>query len=105
MSSRRTAYAILAGYLAALALAVEQARALCTQCWDRVAACESSGRWSLATGNGYYGGLQFDPPTWRAYGGARYAPLAHQASRYQQMLVASRAPLSSWPVCGSRYWG
>ena len=38
--------------------------------WDRIAACESGGNWATNTGNGYYGGLQFNLGTWQAYGGS-----------------------------------
>ena len=41
------------------------------------------------TGNGYSGGLQFSPSTWTAYGGGQFAPMAWQASREQQIVVAS----------------
>src|SRR5438445_10057974 len=44
--------------------------------WDAVAQCESGGNWSINTGNGYYGGLQFSASTWLAYGGGAYAPRA-----------------------------
>jgi hypothetical protein len=37
--------------------------------WDKLAKCESGGNWKINTGNGYYGGLQFSPRTWRAFGG------------------------------------
>ncbi|WP_316519973.1 transglycosylase family protein [Kitasatospora brasiliensis] len=73
--------------------------------WDRVAACESSGNWRINTGNGYYGGLQFDQPTWRENGGLGYAPRADLASREEQIAVAEqladRRGLSPWPVCGA----
>ena len=36
--------------------------------WDAVAKCESGGNWSINTGNGYYGGLQFSLSSWRAVG-------------------------------------
>ncbi|MFJ9409205.1 transglycosylase family protein [Streptomyces sp. NPDC101393] len=72
--------------------------------WQRVAACESSGRWHINTGNGYHGGLQFDVRTWRAYGGHRYAARADLASKPQQIEIAERVVqargLSAWPVCG-----
>ncbi len=58
--------------------------------WDRIAQCESSGNWHLNTGNGYYGGLQFDAPSWRANGGADFAPRADLASRAEQITVANR---------------
>ncbi|MFH9349943.1 transglycosylase family protein [Kitasatospora sp. NPDC017646] len=74
--------------------------------WERVAACESSGDWHINSGNGYYGGLQFDQPTWRENGGLAYAPRPDLASREQQITVAQhladRRGLSPWPVCGSR---
>src|SRR5674476_313070 len=49
--------------------------------WDRIAHCESGGNWAINTGNGYYGGLQFDSQTWSANGGGQYAPRADLASR------------------------
>ncbi|GGV21036.1 hypothetical protein GCM10010260_71650 [Streptomyces filipinensis] len=74
--------------------------------WNKVAACESSGDWSINTGNGYYGGLQFTQSTWEAYGGARYAPRADLASRGQQIAVAERVldgqGPGAWPVCSVR---
>jgi hypothetical protein len=72
--------------------------------WDGVAACESGGDWSINTGNGYYGGLQFDSGTWLSNGGGAYAPRADLASRDQQIAVANRIYASRgsspWPVCG-----
>ncbi|QIK71413.1 DUF348 domain-containing protein [Propioniciclava coleopterorum] len=58
--------------------------------WDRIAKCESTNRWNINTGNGYYGGLQFDLPTWRSVGGTDFAAYPHQASREQQITVANR---------------
>jgi resuscitation-promoting factor RpfB len=73
--------------------------------WDAVAACESGGDWSINTGNGFYGGLQFTESTWDAYGGAAYAPRADLASRDAQIAVAERVYQSqgagAWPVCGA----
>lgn len=70
--------------------------------WDRIAACESGGNWSINTGNGYYGGLQFTQQTWAGAGGLAYAPRADLATRDQQIAVASNLALRNWPVCGSR---
>lgn len=71
--------------------------------WDRIAQCESGGNWSINTGNGYYGGLQFSASTWRAFGGGQYAPYAHQATRAQQIEVAKRTQAAqgwgAWPSC------
>ncbi|MFF5898078.1 transglycosylase family protein [Streptomyces argenteolus] len=72
--------------------------------WDRIAECESNGRWDINTGNGYHGGLQFAPSTWRAYGGGQYAPRADLATRSEQIAVGERVArsqgLSAWPTCG-----
>ncbi len=74
--------------------------------WDRVAMCEASGNWSINTGNGYYGGLQFSASTWRAFGGATYAPYAHQATKAQQIAIARRTLYTqgpgAWPVCSKK---
>jgi resuscitation-promoting factor RpfA len=74
--------------------------------WDRVAQCESGGNWSINTGNGFSGGLQFTPSTWRAFGGGAYAPMAHRASRAQQIVVAERVLAGqgwgAWPVCSRK---
>ncbi|MGX7677980.1 transglycosylase family protein [Jatrophihabitans sp. DSM 45814] len=73
--------------------------------WDAVAACESGGNWSINTGNGFYGGLQFDSGTWLANGGGAYAPRADLATREQQIAVATTLynarGSSPWPVCGA----
>ncbi|MGO1385931.1 MAG: resuscitation-promoting factor [Arachnia sp.] len=58
--------------------------------WDRIATCESGNNWSINTGNGYYGGLQFNAATWRSVNGQDFAALPHQASREQQITVANR---------------
>jgi resuscitation-promoting factor RpfB len=73
--------------------------------WDAVAACESGGNWHDNTGNGFYGGLQFDSGTWLANGGGKYAQRADLASREQQIDIATKVydarGSSPWPVCGS----
>jgi len=58
--------------------------------WDRIAQCESGGRWSINTGNGYYGGLQFDYSTWLSVNGDDFASRADRASRAEQITVANR---------------
>jgi hypothetical protein len=72
--------------------------------WDAIAACESGGNWSINTGNGYSGGLQFHPATWNGHGGQQYAPYAYQATREQQIAVAERVlvtqGIGAWPTCG-----
>ncbi|MBO0918103.1 LysM peptidoglycan-binding domain-containing protein [Streptomyces laculatispora] len=58
--------------------------------WDAVAQCESGGNWSINTGNGYYGGLQFSQSSWAAAGGTQYAARADLASKSQQITVAEK---------------
>ncbi|MGW3952814.1 transglycosylase family protein [Streptomyces sp. NPDC004752] len=74
--------------------------------WNKVAACESSGDWSINSGNGYYGGLQFTQSTWAAYGGTAYAPRADLATRAQQIAVAEQVldgqGPGAWPTCSTR---
>lgn len=71
--------------------------------WDAIAQCESGGNWSINTGNGYYGGLQFSASTWRANGGTGSASTA---SRAEQIRVAENVlktqGIGAWPVCGKR---
>ncbi|MDC2954094.1 transglycosylase family protein [Streptomyces gilvifuscus] len=71
--------------------------------WNKVAACESSGNWSINTGNGFYGGLQFTQSTWEAYGGRAYAHRADLATKDQQIAVAEKVldgqGPRAWPVC------
>jgi resuscitation-promoting factor RpfB len=71
--------------------------------WDALAGCESGGNWAINTGNGYYGGLQFNLGTWQAYGGSG---LPSQNSREAQIAVAERLRAAtggygSWPHCAS----
>jgi hypothetical protein len=73
--------------------------------WDRLAQCESGGDWRANTGNGFYGGLQIWPRTWRAAGGLRYAPRPDQATRAQQIAVAQeireRQGWQAWGGCAA----
>ncbi len=75
--------------------------------WGCVAECESSGRWHVNTGNGFYGGLQFWHPTWVEHGGLKYARRADLATRQQQITVAEDVLRTqgwgAWPVCSKRY--
>lgn len=74
--------------------------------WDTLAQCESGGDWSINTGNGYQGGLQFSPSTWAAYGGTQFAPTANLATREQQIAIAEKTQASqgwgAWPACTAK---
>ena len=72
--------------------------------WDRLAQCESGGNWAINTGNGYYGGLQFNLGTWQAYGGTG---LPSSASRETQIAIATKLRDASggygaWPGCAAK---
>ena len=71
--------------------------------WDRLAECESGGNWSINTGNGYYGGLQFSLQTWRAYGGSG---MPHENSREGQIAIAEKVQAGqgwgAWPSCSRK---
>ncbi|MFF4253385.1 transglycosylase family protein [Streptomyces sp. NPDC001663] len=75
--------------------------------WGCMAECESGGRWDANTGNGFYGGLQFGLPTWKAYGGLKYATRPDLATREEQIAVAKEVLAAqgwqAWPVCAERY--
>ena len=74
--------------------------------WDELAQCEATGDWSINTGNGFSGGLQFTPSTWAAFGGTEYAPAAHMATREQQIAVAEKVQAAqgwgAWPACTAK---
>ncbi|WP_413101622.1 transglycosylase family protein [Streptomyces sp. Inha503] len=106
--SKATRIAALTGLagaaVAAPLIGATSASAATTSQWDQVAQCESGGNWSINTGNGYFGGLQFSSSTWAAYGGTAYAPTADKASKAQQIQIAEKVLGSqgkgAWPVCG-----
>ncbi|WEH40144.1 LysM peptidoglycan-binding domain-containing protein [Streptomyces sp. NBC_01218] len=91
-SSKAVRMATLAGVAgAAIALPLmgaTNASAASVATWDAVAQCESGGNWSINTGNGYYGGLQFSQSSWAAAGGTKYAPRADLATKEQQIATA-----------------
>ncbi|QKW07026.1 LysM peptidoglycan-binding domain-containing protein [Streptomyces sp. NA04227] len=90
--------------VAAPLVATGSASAATASEWDKVAQCESGGNWSINTGNGYYGGLQFSSSTWAGYGGTQYASRADLATKEQQIAVAEKVLAGqgkgAWPSCG-----
>ena len=100
----RTATTLAGGALVATGMLATGTAANAASGWDDVAACESGGDWSINTGNGYYGGLQFSQSSWEAAGGTQYAPRADLASKSQQIataevLLSMQGP-GAWPTCG-----
>ena len=84
------------------ALTAGPADAASQRTWDRLAACESGGRWHIATGNGFYGGLQFTLGSWQAAGGSGYP---HEASTAEQIhrgeILQGMQGWGAWPVCAA----
>ncbi|WP_422745089.1 transglycosylase family protein [Mycobacterium sp. WMMD1722] len=74
--------------------------------WDALAQCEAGGNWAINTGNGYFGGVQFDQNTWERQGGLRYAARADLATREEQIAIAevtrARQGWGAWPTCSGR---
>lgn len=74
--------------------------------WDQLAQCESGGNWSINTGNGFTGGLQFVDSTWLGLGGGVYAPQAYLATREQQIAIAEKVLAAqgwgAWPACTAK---
>ncbi|MGW8380251.1 transglycosylase family protein [Streptomyces sp. ODS28] len=105
-TARIAAVTGLAGASVAIPLmSATGAQAASVDTWDKVAQCESGGNWSINTGNGYYGGLQFSQSSWAAAGGTQYAPRADQASKSQQIataekLLAKQGP-GAWGCAGA----
>ncbi|HEX5568396.1 MAG TPA: transglycosylase family protein [Streptomyces sp.] len=87
-------------------LGATAAHAVPEEIWNKVAACESSGKWNINTGNGFYGGLQFKQSTWQKFGGAVYASRADLATKDEQIAVAEKVldgqGPGAWPVCSDR---
>ena len=101
---RKLVLSLLAAFVLALpVLTGPAAEAATTRTWNRMAHCESTSRWHVNTGNGYYGGLQISPRTWRAFGGKKFAQLPHRATKREQIRVAERIKRNqgwgAWPHC------
>ncbi|MEU3554579.1 transglycosylase family protein [Streptomyces fragilis] len=104
-AKRAFAVAGLAGAVVAAPLITAGTASAATESeWDAVAQCESGGDWSINTGNGFYGGLQFTNQTWAGFGGTQYAAQANQATKAQQIEIAEKVLAEqgpgAWPHCG-----
>ncbi|MGO1286252.1 MAG: transglycosylase family protein [Brachybacterium sp.] len=100
----RTAVTLAGGAVVATGMLATGTAANAAGGWDEVAQCEAGGDWSINTGNGYYGGLQFSQSSWEAAGGLQYAERADLASKSQQIaagenLLEMQGP-GAWPNCG-----
>lgn len=100
-TGRIAAATVIAGAMALFA--APPASAADAGVWDRIAQCESGGRWDINTGNGFHGGLQFSPTTWTGFGGGAFAPVAYKATKAQQIAIAVKVQAvqgwGAWPVC------
>jgi LysM repeat protein len=81
----------------------EQTTATDAGVWDRLAQCESNGDWSANTGNGFYGGLQFEQASWEWVGGSG---MPHEASKEEQInraeILLERQGWDAWPACSDQ---
>lgn len=98
----RSAAALAIGGAAAASFSVP-ANAAPVEAWDALAQCESGGNWSINTGNGFYGGLQFTQSSWNAAGGTG-SP--QNASKAEQIRVAENLlqmqGWGAWPACAAK---
>src|SRR5690606_16522568 len=113
-SSRRVGHqvgkaAAVTGVAAAVPLvgmASAPAQAASVDTWERLAQCESGGNWSINTGNGFYGGLQFTASTWKGFGGGQYADRADHATKSEQIAIAEKVldgqGWGAWPACSAK---
>ena len=103
-SIRRTAVALALGGLSVGALAVPSANAADLATWEKLAQCESGGNWSINTGNGFYGGLQFTQQSWNGVG---MSGSPHTASKDMQIEAGERLLAlqgwGAWPACTAKY--
>ncbi|MFW0121573.1 transglycosylase family protein [Rothia sp. CCM 9419] len=99
----RSAAALAVSGVAAASFAVAPAQAAPLEAWEALSQCESGGNWSINTGNGFYGGLQFTQSSWNAAGGSG-AP--HYASKAEQIRVAENLlqmqGWGAWPACAAK---
>ena len=93
---------LAAAALAGASVAAAAPAANASGVWDQLAQCESGGDWSINTGNGYFGGLQFSQQSWEAVGGSG-SP--HQASKQEQIHRAEQLHAiqgwGAWPACSA----
>ncbi len=102
-SIRRTAVALAIGGVAAATMSMPAANAVDGATWDALAQCESGGNWSINTGNGFYGGLQFTQQSWNGVG---MSGSPATASRAQQIEAGERLLAiqgwGAWPACSAK---
>ncbi|UYM04881.1 transglycosylase family protein [Solicola gregarius] len=100
VSSTLAVGALVAGTMAVTTTTADAAK---NRTWNRLAQCESGGRWHI--NSTYDGGLQFSPSTWRGYGGGKFAPYAYKAKRWEQIAIAQRVlrgqGWGAWPACSA----
>lgn len=102
-SIRRTAAALAIGGAVAATMSMPAANAVDGATWDALAQCESGGNWSINTGNGFYGGLQFTQQSWNGVG---MSGSPATASRAQQIEAGERLLAiqgwGAWPACSAK---
>ena len=102
-SIRRTAAALAIGGVAAATMSMPAANAVDGATWDALAQCESGGNWSINTGNGFYGGLQFTQQSWNGVGMSGSPATATRAQQIEagERLLAIQG-WGAWPACSAK---
>ena len=102
-SIRRTAAALAIGGVAAATMSMPSANAVDGATWDALAQCESGGNWSINTGNGFYGGLQFTQQSWNGVGMSGSPATATRAQQIEagERLLAIQG-WGAWPACSAK---
>ena len=100
---RRTAAALAVGGAVAATMSVPAANAADSATWDALAQCESGGNWSINTGNGFYGGLQFTQQSWNGVGMSGSPATATRAQQIEagERLLAIQG-WGAWPACSAK---
>lgn len=102
-SIRRTAAALAIGGAVAATMSMPAANAVDGATWDALAQCESGGNWSINTGNGFYGGLQFTQQSWNGVGMSGSPATATRAQQIEagERLLAIQG-WGAWPACSAK---
>lgn len=102
-SIRRTAAALAIGGAVAATMSMPAANAADGATWDALAQCESGGNWSINTGNGFYGGLQFTQQSWNGVGMSGSPATATRAQQIEagERLLAIQG-WGAWPACSAK---
>jgi hypothetical protein len=71
--------------------------------WERLAQCETHANWSADTGNGYFGGLQFNQSAWESTGGSGNPAAASKDEQIMRgKILQERRGWGPWGGCSKK---